>query len=99
MGAENGHKIKLLKLIELFRQESDEEHLMRSSVVCEKLAQRGVPCDRRTLSCVIILLNDNGYEFMSTMVGHEKAYYFANRSFDVPELKVLIDAVQTARFA
>jgi hypothetical protein len=26
MGAENGHKIKLLKLIELFRQETDEEH-------------------------------------------------------------------------
>lgn len=98
MGAENGHKIKLLKLIELFRQETDEEHPMLASVVCEKLAQRGVPCDRRTLSRDIIVLNDNGYEVMSTMIGHEKAYYVADRSFDVPELKVLIDAVQAASF-
>ena len=59
MGTENGYKIKLLKLIELFRQETDEEHPRLASVVCEKLAQRGVHCDRRTLSRDIIVLNDN----------------------------------------
>ena len=98
MASENGHKIKLLKLMELFRQETDEDHPMLASVVCEKLAARGVPCDRRTLSRDIKVLNDNGYEVMSTMVGHEKAYYVEDRSFAVPELKVLIDAVQAASF-
>ena len=84
--------------MELFRQETDEDHPMLASVVCEKLAARGVPCDRRTLSRDIKVLNDNGYEVMSTMVGHEKAYYVEDRSFAVPELKVLIDAVQAASF-
>lgn len=98
MGSENSHKIKLLKLMELFRQETDEQHPMLASVVCEKLAERGVPCDRRTLSRDIKVLNDNGYEVMSTMIGHEKAYYVEDRSFAVPELKVLIDAVQAASF-
>lgn len=98
MGSENGHKIKLLKLMELFRQETDEQHPMQATVVCEKLAERGVPCDRRTLSRDIKVLNDNGYEVMSTMIGHEKAYYVEDRSFAVPELKVLIDAVQAASF-
>lgn len=98
MGSENGHKIKLLKLMELFRQETDEQHPMLATVVCEKLAERGVPCDRRTLSRDIKVLNDNGYEVMSTMIGHEKAYYVEDRSFAVPELKVLIDAVQAASF-
>jgi len=98
MASENGHKIKLLKLMELFRQETDEDHPMLATVVCEKLAARGVPCDRRTLSRDIKVLNDNGYEVMSTMIGHEKAYYVEDRSFAVPELKVLIDAVQAASF-
>ncbi len=98
MGSENGHKIKLLKLMELFRQETDEQHPMLATVVCEKLAERGVPVDRRTLSRDIKVLNDNGYEVMTTMVGHEKAYYVEDRSFEVPEIKVLIDAVQAASF-
>lgn len=98
MASENGHKIKLLKLMELFRQETDEEHPLVATVICEKLAARGVPCDRRTLSRDIKVLNDNGYEVMSVMIGHEKAYYVEDRSFAVPELKVLIDAVQAASF-
>ena len=40
MGAENGHKIKLLKLIELFRQETDEEHPMLAYGTCSPERQR-----------------------------------------------------------
>ena len=98
MRSENGHKIKLLKLMELFRQETDEHNPMLATAICEKLAARGVPCDRRTLSRDIKVLNENGYEVMSTMIGHEKAYYVVDRSFDVPEIKILIDAVQAASF-
>jgi predicted DNA-binding transcriptional regulator YafY len=39
-----------------------------------------------------------GYEIMSQMDGHEKAYYVADRSFSVPELKILIDAVHASSF-
>ena len=98
MRSENGHKIKLLKLMELFRQETDENNPMLATAICERLAARGVPCDRRTLSRDIKVLNENGYEVMSTMIGHEKAYYVVDRSFDVPEIKILIDAVQAASF-
>ncbi len=98
MASENGHKIKLLKLMEIFRQQTDEQHPMLASVVCETLAARGVTVDRRTLSRDIKVLNDNGYEVMTVMVGHEKAYYVEDRSFAVPEIKVLIDAVQAASF-
>ena len=98
MRLENGHKIKLLKLMELFRQETDENHPMLATAVCERLASRGVPCDRRTLSRDIKVLKENGYEVMSTMIGHEKAYYVIDRGFNVPEIKILIDAVQAASF-
>lgn len=98
MAKENSNKVKLLKLIELLRQESDEQHPMRGSIVCQHLSEMNISCDRKTLTRDIAALNEYGYEVMSTMVSHEKAYYVADRSFSVPELKILIDAVQAASF-
>lgn len=43
-------------------------------------------------------MNECGYEIFSTMQGHDKAYYIVERSFSLPELKILIDAGQAASF-
>ena len=98
MAKENSQKIKLLKLMELLRQETDEQHPMAATVVCQRLNDMEVACDPRTLTRHIQALNDYGYEVMTTMISHEKAYYVEDRSFSVPELKILIDAVQAASF-
>lgn len=58
----------------------------------------GISCERRTLTKDIAVLNDQGYEVMWNWVGKEKGYYIEDRSFSVPELKILIDAVQAASF-
>lgn len=91
---DNCQKIKLLKLLELLRQETDEEHPMRTAEICERLEQMGISSERRTLAMDIATLNDYGYEVMSRRVGKGKGYYVEDRSFSVPELKMLIDAVQ-----
>ena len=98
MAAENSSVIRILKLYELLRQETDENHPMLATTVCKRLVEQGIPCDRRTLSRCVKTLNDYGYEVMGRLVGHEKAYYVMDRAFCVPELKVLIDAVQAASF-
>ena len=98
MAQDNCQKIKLLKLMEILRQETDENHPMRAGAVCERLVREGISCDRRTLTKDIAVLNQQGFEVMSVMVGHEKAHYVEDRSFSIPELKILIDAVQAASF-
>lgn len=98
MVQDNYRKIKLLKLLELLRADSDEHNPMTTSELCARLEKMGIVCDRRTLSKDITLLNDHGYEIMATTVGHEKAYYIDDRGFSVPELKILIDAVQASSF-
>ena len=50
MAAENSSVIRILKLYELLRQETEENHPMLASVVCRCLVEQGIPCDRRTLS-------------------------------------------------
>ncbi|MBE6974039.1 MAG: WYL domain-containing transcriptional regulator [Ruminococcaceae bacterium] len=98
MAQDNYRKIKLLKLLELLRLDTDEQHPMTTNQICARLDALGIVCDRRTLSKDIALLNEQGYEVMSAPVGHEKGYYVEDRSFSIPELKVLIDAVQAASF-
>lgn len=98
MAGENRQKIKLLKLIELLRSETDEEHPLSTRKLCEKLSSMEISCDRRTLSKDIALLNDEGFEVMQTRLGKENGYYIEDRDFSVPELKILIDAVQAASF-
>lgn len=98
MPKENWQKLKLLKLVELLRQETDEQHPLTTAQICERLGAMGIPCDRRVLSKDIDLLNDNGVEVLCTWVGKRKGYYVEDRNFSVPELKILIDAVQAASF-
>ena len=98
MARENFRKIKLLKLLEMLRQNTDEQHPMSTSSIISSLAQMEITCDRRTLAQDIATLSNLGYEIMTTTVGHEKAYYVEDRNFSIPELKILIDAVQASSF-
>lgn len=98
MARENYRKVKLLKLLELLRKRTDEQHPMTTSEICAAMDELGIPCDRRIIKQDVDNLNDLGYEVMVTMVGHEKAYYVEDRSFSLPELKILIDAVHASSF-
>ena len=98
MPQDNKQKIKLLHVMEILRQETDEQHPMLTSQICRRLGDFGISCERRTVGMDMRLLNEYGFEVMTTMIGHEKAYYIEDRSFSVPELKILLDAVQAASF-
>jgi len=98
MAQDNCQKIKLLRLYELLRQETDEQHPMTTMTIIDRLGKLGISCERRTLAKDMAILNEQGYEVMFRWVGKEKGYYIEDRSFSVPELKILIDAVQAASF-
>lgn len=98
MGKENFSKIKLLKIWEILQQESDEEHPISTNQMIERLAEDGIFCDRRTLYKDIAALNSFGYEVICRRGQHSNSYYVEDRSFDMPELRILIDAVQAASF-
>ena len=64
MRQENAHKIKLVKILEILRQDSDEENYIGTTELLAKLAALGIVCDRRTLAADIDVLNDYGYEVL-----------------------------------
>lgn len=99
MKQENAYKIKLIKLLEILRQDSDEDHYIGTTEILEKLAAMGIVCDRRTLYADIEVLNSYGYEVLcEKSPGKPNRYCVADRSFNVPELRILMDAVQASSF-
>ena len=98
MEQSNRQKAKLLLLLEILRQDSDELHPLTTQELLKRLREKDISCDRRTLSRDISDLNEIGYEVMSRMCGHEKGYYVDDRTFSVPELRILMDAVQASGF-
>lgn len=98
MAQDNSQKIKLLKLYELLQQETDEQNPLTTNTIIKRLDEAGISCERRTLAKDIALLNEQGYEVMTRKVNKENGYFVEDRKFSVPELKILIDAVQAASF-
>ena len=98
MAEEKNQKIKLMKIMEILRQETDEDHPMTKVELSARLVAMNVSCSPRSLIRDIKLLNEQGYEIMERLMGHEKGYFVCDRSFSVPVLKILIDAVQAASF-
>ena len=90
-------KIKYLKIWEILNRETDEDHPMSTADLIARLAECGISCDRRTLYRNIEELNQFGYEILSNR-GRTNEYYVVDRSFDLPELQILMDAVQAASF-
>lgn len=91
-------KLRVVKLLEILQQNTDMEHPIGTNELCNKLGELGIQADRRTVAKDIAVLNEQGYEVMQTKLGKQNAYYIEDRSFSLPELKILIDAVQAASF-
>lgn len=93
----NYQKIKLLKIMEILA-ETDEDHALKTSEICYRLHCLNISCDTRTLGKDMRFLISQGYDIQYRMQGHEKAYFTEESSFSVPEVKILMDAVQAASF-
>ena len=97
MNKESSRKIKLLKMWEILKSETDEDNPIETNVLIAKLKKEGIDVDRKILYADIDLLNQNGYEVLKDR-GRSNKYYVEDRSFDVPEVRILMDAVQASGF-
>ena len=88
MNSENSRKIKLLKMWEILKSQTDEEHPMSTTELIEKLSLEGISVDRKILYADIELLNENGYEVL-TERARSNLYYVEDRSFFEHEVMLL----------
>ena len=97
MGRTENQKLKLLYLKELFERQSDEEHLLSMQDILDALAARGIRAERKSVYDDILCLQQFGMDIV-TVKGRHGGYFLASRTFELPELKLLVDAVQSSKF-
>lgn len=98
MSRTSGQKLKLLELNRFFLENTDEDHTVGIAEITEHLARCGISAERKSLYDDFEQLRKFGTEVMSVKTGDGTGYYVADRLFQVSELKLLVDAVQVAKF-
>ena len=97
MPKSEGQKLKLLYLADLLRRETDEDHALSLSDILSRLEELGVHAERKSIYDDLRALEDYGMDIIATR-GRAGGYQLAHREFELPELKLLVDAVQSSKF-
>ena len=95
---ETDNKLRPLYLLKLLYQHTDEDHPLSTGEIVQLMEEQyGVKTQRTRIPQDIELLERFGYE-IGHYKGQSNSYYLDHRLFELPELKLLIDAVESSSF-
>lgn len=97
MAKSDNQKLKLLYVKKMLEEKTDENHVITTQQIIEGLSAYGIKAERKSIYSDIEALTNYG---MDIILRKERpaGYYLASRDFELPELKLLVDAVQTSKF-
>lgn len=98
MAKSANQKLKLLYILKILTEKTDEAHCMPSQEIIAQLASYGISAERKSIYDDIECLISFGYDIVNVKSRKGGGYYLAGREFELPELKLLVDAVQASRF-
>lgn len=90
-------KQKLLYILKMLHEKSNEEHPIKMDAILAMLDKEGIKAERKSIYNDMDTLRDFGYDIVLTK-GKNGGYFLASRDFEAAELKVLVDAVSASRF-
>ncbi len=97
MAKSYNQKIKILYLMKILMEHTDEEHGMTLEEITAALSQYGVAAERKTLYDDLEVLRVFGID-IDKRKDKTVRYHVVSRDFELPELKLLVDAVQSSKF-
>lgn len=97
MGRTSNQKLKILYIMQMLMENTDEEHAMSTNDIIDGLERMGINAERKSVYDDIEMLKLFGLDILSRR-SEPKGYYIASRDFELPELKLLVDSVQSSKF-
>ncbi len=98
MPKSDNQKLKIFYILDYLEKNSHQDHPVRAAELLNMLQrQHNIVCDRKTVYSDIAALQDYGVDIVS-IPGKNGGYYIASRNFELPELKLLISAVQSSKY-
>lgn len=90
-------KMKTLLIFKYLNQFSDEDNPISTTELIELLKQDGYKCERKSIYADVQALNEIGFDILSTTTP-KRGFFMASRNFELPQVRLLIDAVSSAGF-
>lgn len=90
-------RLKILYLYKIMLEQTDEQHPITMSEIISQLKLCGISAERKALYQDIEALCTFGLD-IKQLKGNTSGYYVSSREFELPELKLLADAVTSSRF-
>ena len=90
-------KLRMLYIMKILFEKSDERHTLSATDINRLLQNYGMEADRKTVYSDIETLREFHIDIIQVK-GTNGGYYIGSREFELPELKLLVDAVQSSRF-
>ena len=91
-------KSRVLFLLRYLFENTDDEHSANTNDLISVLADNGFSANRKTVRDDVDMICNAGYEILIDKNGKSNSYHFGTRTFELPELKMLVDAVSSSRF-
>ena len=99
MPKNENQKLKLYYLYRIMLEQTDEEHGLSMQDILTELAERGITCERKSIYRDFKVLTENmGLEIIGEQVGSNYYYHVGQKQFELAELKLLVDSVQSSKF-
>ncbi len=98
MAKSENQKVKILYLMKILTEQTDEKHGMTMQQIIDALAQYGISAERKSLYSDIESLQNYGLDIVKQRVKNNYEYCVMSRLFELPEVKLLVDAVQSSKF-
>ena len=95
MDRKNARQLYLMRLL---LEETDESHALTLQEIIGKLAVQGIAVERRAVYADLEALRDFGIDVIADKRGRNTYYFVGSRTFQLAELKLLVDSVQASRF-
>ena len=91
-------KLKLYYLNQIMIQKTDDDHFLTMPEILELLEERGVSADRKSIYDDFEALRNLGTDIIMEQEGRNYYYHVGSKQFEMAELKLLVDAVQSSKF-
>ena len=98
MPKSSNQKLKLIYLMKILLERTDETHSITMPEIIDALAAYDISAERKSLYNDIENLRVYGLDVIGTQEDRTYSYHIGNRQFELAELKLLVDSVQSAKF-
>lgn len=99
MSKGTNQKLKLSYLTKIMLAKTDDEHSLTMPQIIDELKKYDITAERKSIYTDIEDITDKlGIEIIKEQIGRETFYHVASRDFELAEVKLLIDAIQSSKF-